>query len=153
MLYITKNAYQILHTTYYILPTRHYILPTTYYVLPTRYCILSTTYYALCTTYYIVILHSMITVFTILGTRHYLLDNQNLHDTYNELILLCADIKSHAFFRILVLHSDILLLENVSNLTAADIQNYKQVLSAQVHTFHHYIHMMVKAAGSNDVHL
>ena len=27
----------------------------------------------------------MITVFTILGTRHYLLDYPNLHDTYNEL--------------------------------------------------------------------
>ena len=30
----------------------------------------------------------MITVFTILGTRHYLLDYPNLHDTYNELMCL-----------------------------------------------------------------
>ena len=58
--------------------TRYYILPTTYYVLPTRYYILCTTYYILCTTYYIVKIHSMITVFTILGTRHYLLDYPNL---------------------------------------------------------------------------
>ena len=65
--------------------TRYYILPTTYYVLPTRYYILCTTYYVLHTMYYIVKLHSMITVFTILDTRHYLLDYPNLHDTYNEL--------------------------------------------------------------------
>ena len=28
----------------------------------------------------------MITLFTILGTRHYLLDYPNLHNTYNELM-------------------------------------------------------------------
>ena len=91
MLFISKNAYQILYTTYYILPTRHYILPTTYYVLPTRYYILCTSYYILCTAYYIVKLHSMLTVFTILGTSHYLLDYPNLHDTYNEILQIHGD--------------------------------------------------------------
>ena len=75
-----------MHTRYCILPTKYYLLGTTYYLLHTMYYPLDTTYYVLHTTYYIVKLHSMITVFTILGTRHYLLDYPNLHDTYNELL-------------------------------------------------------------------
>ena len=43
----------------------------------------------------------MITLFTILGTRYYLLDYPNLHDTYNELKIngtILPDVKEYNDF-------------------------------------------------------